>query len=262
LAALTPLNQVNTIDFCFALRTAANISTNDTSSLYVSKPGYDRNVAYVLVDVGATDADGDGELLDGLNTVGQNFEVANKSLTPTYDDRVNSKEFSEIFGALACGSVISAALHSHDNVVLAADMMQTSFVDYSRLLNLTVDLAKADVALGAAAILQSAAGIADLAAEVATAVAQGLVAVPPLTILAAAATAPLAAAALLTAAATATSIAITVLAVTARDTIQNAERCFNSGSSCAVGTGNFLTKSAALTVTIRANAIAADAAGL
>ena len=261
-AALTQLNQINTIDFCFALRTAANITSNDPTSLYVSKSGYDRNVAYVLVDAGATDADADGDLLDGFNTGGLRFDVATKPQSPIYDDQVNSKEFSELFGSLACGAVISAALHAHDNVVLAADMMQTSFVDYSNLLDLTEKLAETDVLLSDVAILQSAAAILDLAGEVATAAAQGAVIVPPLTVLAAAAAAPIVAAGLLTAAATAASIATRVLAATAKDKITAAKSCFNSGTSCVVGTGNFLSDSAALETTILANAVAADAAGL
>lgn len=263
-AAEIALNQTNTIDFCFALRTAANISTYESGSLHVSESGptYNKNVAYVLVDVGFSDADGDGQLLDGLNVSGLNFEVASKPQSPSYDDKVNSRDFSELFGSLACGSVISAALHAHDNVVLAADMMQTSFIDYSNLLDLTEDLAEADVLLAGVVIAQALAGIANLAAEAATAVAQGLVAVPPLTILAAAATAPLIAAGLLTAAATTLSAFTLVEANIAKDKITAAKSCFNSGGSCVVGSGNFLTNSAALTVSIRANAVAADAAGL
>jgi prepilin-type N-terminal cleavage/methylation domain-containing protein len=264
IASLTPLNQSNTIDFCFALRTAANITVNDPSSLYVSKtqlPIYNRNVAYVLVDSGQTDADGDGNLLDGFNTTGLKFEVSSKLATAAYDDKVNSVDFSELFGALACGSVISAALHAHDNVVLAADMMHTSFIDYSDLLDLTGQLAEVDVALGAAAILQAVAGDADVVAAGATAVAETLT--PPFTAIGVPALVEIGISAVIAIAATAAAIATEVLAADALISINKAINCFDNGSQCEPGiTGNFVSKAATLTASIKTNAISADAAGL
>lgn len=272
-AALTPLNQINTIDFCFALKLAANtatnattFSTNDTTNLYVSKPGYNRNVAYVLVDPGATDADGNGQLLDGLNTAGLNFEVASKIQSQTYDDQVNSKEFSEVFGALACGSVISAALHAHDNAVLAADMMHTSFQDYSRLLHLSKDVADVGALLATAAILQAVAGIADATAAGLSALAETLI--PPPNVLQPKGAAGIAAIAATAVLATASTVAAALSKVTADNAVtavQNAINCFDSGTGpiCTGGqTGLFVSKLFTLTATIRANAIAADAAGL
>ena len=263
----TALNQLNTIDFCFALRTAAKITINDVTSLHVSKTGlplpltvYNRNVAYVLVDVGSTDADGDGNLLDGFNTTGLKFEVSTKKHSPEYDDQVNSMEFSELFGSLACGSVISAALHAHDNVVLAADMMHTSFIDYSDLLKLTNELAAADVALAAAAVLQAFAGDADVAGAAATALAESLT--PPLTSIGAPAMVEIAISAVLAIAASVAAAATTGFAADALLGINLAIICFDNGSLCAVGTGDFVSKAAALTVTIRENAVDADAAGL
>ena len=265
-AALTPLNQTNTIDFCFALRTAANIATNDTGSLYVSEPGYDRNVAYVLVDSGATDADGDGQLLDGRNTTGLNFDVASRAMSPTYDDKVNSKEFSELFGALACGSVISAALHAHDNAVLAADMMHTSFQDYSRLLALSLDVAEVGSLLADAAILQAVAGIADSTSAGLVALAETLIP-PPAVFQAQGAVAIglLVAAGVLSVASTVAAALSKVTADDAVQAVQNAVDCFDLGTGpiCTNGqTGLFVSKLLALTTTIRNNAIAADAAGL
>ncbi len=265
-AALTPLNQSNTIDFCFALKTAANIAVNDASSLFVSKPLYNRNVAYVLVDVGATDADGDGNLLDGLNASGINFEVATKAKSLTYDDQVNSKEFSELFGALACGSVISAALHAHDNAVLAADMMHTSFVDYSRLLALSKDLADIGTLLSTAAILQAVAGISDSASAGATALAETLI--PPPAVFQAQGSLALGLIAASAVVATASTVAAALTQASADDALQavkDAQACFDNGTGpvCTNGqTGNFVSKLANLTTIIRANAIAADNAGL
>lgn len=255
-----PLNQSNTIDFCFALRTAANQVVIDTTLLNVSKLPYIRNVAYVLVDVGAKDADGDGMLLDGLNRTGVNFEVATRSKTLDYDDQVKSTDFSELFGALACGSVISAALHAHDNAVLAADMMHTSFIDYSNLLDLTGQLAEADVALAVAGNLQAVAGAADVVAAGATALAESLT--PPFTAIGAPALVEIGISAGLALIATGLSIATTALAANALISINEATDCFDNGNTCTVGTGNFVSKAATLTASIRTNAIAADAAGL
>ena len=265
-AALTPLNQSNTIDFCFALKTAANIAANDASALFVSKPTYKRNVAYVLVDVGAVDADGDGNLLDGLNTAGINFEAPTKAQSLTYDDQVNSKDFSELFGALACGSVISAALHAHDNAVLAADMMHTSFVDYSKLLALSRDIADIGVLLSVAATLQAVAGIADSTSAGATALAETLI--PPPAVFQAQGGLALGLIAASVVVATASTAAAVVAKNSADDALQaviDAQSCFDNGTGpiCTNGqTGNFVSKLATLTITIRANAIAADSAGL
>ena len=262
IATLTALNQSNTIDFCFALRTAANLPTVDTTSLYVSKstPSYIKNVAYVLVDAGKKDADGNGQLLDGINATGINFEMANKIPTKLYDDKVNSTDFSELFGSLACGSVISAALHAHDNVVLSADMMHTSFQDYSNLLDLSGQLAEADVALAVVTNLQAAAGIADVVAGAATSFAEAFT--PPFTPLGTAALVETTFAAGLAATAAGLSAATTVAAADALIRINKAIDCFDNGNTCEVGTGNFVSKANALTISVRTNAVAADAAGL
>ena len=266
-AAQLYLGQTNTIDFCFALRTAANITINDGTVLYVSDrraPLYNRNVAYVLVDPGSLDADGDGDLLDGFNsettTPLQRFEVASRPQSPTYDDRVNSMEFSEIFGSLACGSVISAALHAHDNAVLAADMMKTSFDDYSNLLDLTGQLAEADVALAAAAVLQAIAGDADVVAAAATALAESLT--PPFTAIGVPAMVEIAISAVIAVAATVAAGVTTGFAADALIKINKAINCFDNGAQCAVGTGIFVQKASDLTDDIRRHAVAADAAGL
>ncbi len=265
-AAPTALNQSNTIDFCFALRSAAATTTvNNAGYLHVSETSpvlYNRNIAYVLVDAGGTDADGDGNLLDGFNAnaIDFKFEVATKPQSAGYDDQVNSMEFSELFGALACGSVISAALHAHDNTVLAADMMWTSFVDYENLLDLTEQLAEADVALGVAAIAQALAGDADVVAGVATAIAESLT--PPLTAIGAPAAVSFGLAAVLAVAATAAAIATTVLAADALSSINDATDCFEDGDNCAVGDGDFVERARLLRVEIRANAIRADQEGL
>jgi len=217
----------------------------------------------VLVDVGAGDADGDGNLLDGFNTTGLKFEVPAKTRSLTYDDQVNSKDFSELFGAIGCGAVISAALHAHDNAVLAADMMHTSFQDYSRLLALSKDLADAGALLADAAILQAVAGLADALAAAAIALAETFT-----TPFEAFGTAAGVLAASAIAAAALSTAAAALSKVTADDSVtavQNAINCFDSGTGpiCVNGqTGQFVSKLATLTTTIRANAIAADAAGL
>jgi|GEM_PF-4791639 len=270
IAALTPLVQSNTIDLCFALRTAATIATNATTlsttvttALHVSDAGYNRNVAYVLVDPGNLDADGNGDLLDGLNSAGFNYEVASKPQSVNYDDKVNSMEFSELFGSLACGSVISAALHAHDNVVLAADMMHTSFQDYSVLLDIAEDLADVGVLLADAAILQAVASIADAAAGAAIAFAESII--DPLTPLGIPAIAAIATAAGIAAGGTVAAALARDLAGTALQNVKDARSCFDSGTGpvCVNGqTGNFVSKMNTLKASILANAIAADKAGL
>jgi len=261
-AVLTPLNQLNTIDFCFALRTAANITTYESNSLYVSRtsPSYNKNVAYVIVDPGNGDADGDGNILDGINDSGLNFEVTDKPQSPTYDDKVNTMDFSELFGSLACGSVISVALHAHDNTVLAADMMHTSFQDYSTLLGIAEDLADVGVLLADAAIAQAVAAIADTVSAAATAVAETLL--PGLQGKGAAGAAIITAGAVTTAASTVAAALSRDTAIDAQTEIRNAKNCFRSGTSCDVGTGQFISRALALIGTIRTNAVRADREGL
>lgn len=272
-AALTPLLQSNTIDLCFALKTAANIRSTgnvqitDTTSLHVSKSGSNKNVAYVLVDVGSENADNDaaGKLLDGFNAIatGIKFESPTRPRTQNYDDQVNTKEFSELFGALGCGSVISAALHAHDNVVLAADMMHTSFEDYSRLLALSKDLADAGELLAIAAVAQGVAGLADALSAAAIAAAETFT--TPFEAFGVAAAALAATAIGLGAASTAAAALSLKTAEDAVEAVENAQECFDSGTGpiCGINQpGDFVDEMAALTITILANATTADAAGL
>lgn len=254
----TPLNQINGIDFCQALRTAA-ISGNDTAEVHVSSGGIWNNVAYVLVDPGQRDASGDGNLLDGINGTGTGWELSSRAQSSVYDDTVRAADFDHLFTRLGCSGVISAAVHSHANTALAAAVARDSFVDYNVQLGLIADLAAAQVEAGEAGVLTAAAGLANVTSTSAIATAE--------TILSAGATAGLAA---LVAVAVAAHAGATVLAAelkslfeTIKTHADNNVTCFNSGINCDPGvSGNLPSQSVTLATSIRANAVNADAAGL
>ena len=257
---LTPLNQSNTIDLCFALRNAAKQTIIDTNLLHVVDSTWKKHVAYLVIDSGKKDADGDGNLLDGKNATAMNFEISIRAQTANYDDTVHSIDFEELFGSLGCGAVISAALHAHDNVVIAADMMTTSFEDLKNILTISKKLASASINLAEAGILINSAKIAATTATEATATA--MAAVPGLNGLGGAGLTA-------TAAVLAINIANAIQPIFLRDQISdmydklsNAESCYNFGTNCVIGSGNFVNKSNTLKAEILNNAKLADAQGL
>ena len=116
----TVLNNLNGLDFCAALRIAA-LAVTPTPRLRVGAGG--RNVAYLVVDPGAGDADGDGMPADGDNGgADTSFEEPGRALTASYDDRVMAVGFNRLAIRLGCPAAMATVNGLARAAVAAEDL--------------------------------------------------------------------------------------------------------------------------------------------
>ncbi len=131
--AVTPAAQVNAVDACMGLRTAMRNPLG--TALRVNTPTGLLQRAYVLVDPGPTDADPNAatvSLFDGLNataTTTNLFEMPETVVSATYNDKVLSVGFSELWGEMHCSASMSA-VHAHANIASSAVILQQAESDY------------------------------------------------------------------------------------------------------------------------------------
>jgi hypothetical protein len=107
---------VNGLDFCAKLRDQAQIPF-DGASLQVdhwdgnAKPS--RNPAWVLVDPGGRNADGNTAthplFAAGNQPGGLRFESPGKAALATYDDKVRAASLTQLYGELRCPTLLAAA---------------------------------------------------------------------------------------------------------------------------------------------------------
>jgi len=254
IALETALGNRNALDICEALH-SAGLAATDNAYLHVGLAADARNMAWLLVDPGAGDADGDGNALDGLNATGIGFERADRAMNAGYDDRVVAMAFGPVWSKLGCASAFSAAGHAHANAALTAVIMLQAMSDYDTQLELMADMADADVATAVALQLMSDAGIAAAASEARNAAAQALIT--------AGASSPNIAVAAAAVAANVAAAIVTGIAVAAADNAKNLTAALLADFRAGVG-GNppLATQANTLSVSIRQNAVDADAAGL
>lgn len=248
-ATLTALGQVNGIDFCTALRQGGG-SSGSGAALHIRTEGGAvlKNVAFALALPGLHDADGDGSPFDGANTVDNGFAAPAQPRSAGYDDVVHAADFGQVFDRLGCAGVLSAAGHSHFNAATAAALTHASFVDYKSQLQITAELAHANSLLAGAALTMATADVAMAAASILFATAEALLtagAMTPVVVMGTAAS-------VVAIAAEAAAIAGLVVAIEAE----------NGAKQTVLDFQPLLDESAALEIAIRANALAADAAGL
>ncbi|MDX8390442.1 MAG: type II secretion system protein [Mariprofundaceae bacterium] len=169
---VTPYNNMNGLDLCFGLRKAAVSATN---TVFVhSDSGATLNVAYALASSGSFDADGDGNLFDGRNTLGMNlFDSPDRRISNFYDDRVYAMSSEVLLGRLFCSQSLSA-LHAQANVAITALRSVVALQDTKTLADIALQKANADVAAAVAANLGAAAAISLAAAEAFTATAEAI----------------------------------------------------------------------------------------
>ena len=123
-------NQLNGLDLCLALRTASRLTTNNATQVNIGT--YGTNVAYAIADSGTIDSDNDGDMFDGNNGAGVNFEQPNAPHLATYDDNVMAVGFNELAGRLKCAKVLSETNGAARASYAAYDMWQvsTQYKDY------------------------------------------------------------------------------------------------------------------------------------
>jgi len=157
----------NTLDFCKALNNA--ITTVDASELSTGGGTELQNVAYLIHDVGLSDASGIQGLADGRNTLtgtDLNFSSPSELRSATNDDYVYVKSFGQLWSDLECGVNSSAIGHAHPNTASASALMNQALADYKRQTELGVNVADADIALAAAAVLSGVGATAAAAATI------------------------------------------------------------------------------------------------
>ena len=249
-ASETLLGQVNGIDFCHALRLAGT-STANTTSLNIRDAGNApiKNVAYALALPGAHDANGDGNLFDGANTGTVSFSASNQPVSANYDDVVQAVDFSQLFDRLSCGGALSAAEHAHFNAATAAALMHADFVNYQSQLQLTAELAQANYLIAAAAAVHAGGDVTSGAAAILFGTANLLTIGDPVGLV-------------LGIVSQAVSVAGLAVAIAGAVTAQQAWSGPLGANQAILDFQPLLDTSAALETSIRADAFAADAAGL
>ncbi|HBX37189.1 MAG TPA: hypothetical protein DEG76_07870, partial [Pseudohongiella sp.] len=156
-ASAQALGNQNGLDFCQALVIAAgkapstrhlNVGQNDSN--YV-------NVAYLLVNPGTRDSDGDGNLLDGLNSAmsdtSPRAEYPDRPADADYDDQVHAVYFSQLSQQMGCVNAMTPGA-AHANALSAAAVMQQAMIEYREQLELIAFLAGADIAVATADTLK------------------------------------------------------------------------------------------------------------
>lgn len=248
-AVITPLGQINGIDFCHAVRLLGTRAAN-ANALHVRDAGatFNSNVAYALALPGARDADGDGNPFDGSNVTAGSFSAPGQVVSANYDDVVQAVGFGQLFDRLSCAGVLSAADHAHFNAATAAALAHADFVNYKSQLQLAAEIASANHLLAAAAILTATADAEAATAGISFAIAE----------------------ALLTSGITAAVVAVaifdeTVALAAVAAAVAGEIIAFLDWQGAIEAVNDFqpmLEESAALEISVRNNAIAADAAGL
>lgn len=164
--AVEPLNG---LDLCIALRDAQKSSL---VGLAVGTKGI--KSAFALASSGAGDANGDGDLFDGLNT-GVGFAAPNSPITAGYDDYTDAMGFGELAQRLGCLNRLAEVNGAARSAMAARDLddMAEFYRDFrqfawngTRTIDVTMailarDLAIADVALAAVGAALAAAGLAE-----------------------------------------------------------------------------------------------------
>lgn len=146
----------NGLDFCAALRNlAATPGTVLTTNIMLNGP-QTVPIAYGLAVAGATDADGDGSLFDGLNVVAGQFAASGTAHSSTYDDQTTTVGITELFTRLGCASRLAEA-NSAARAAYAAydtDQFAIRYVDFRnfamRVRRRNVQAARVGVAIATA----------------------------------------------------------------------------------------------------------------
>ena len=156
---ITPFNA---LDFCWALRSIARQGVQNASFTFVGPQVQALNQAFVLADPGRRDANSNGALFDGNNTVGPGFDLPNRPQTSTYDDQILSVGFFRLAARLQCPEILSSAngaartaFAAHDQAILTTfylKLMQHAYNEASDgeiMSAVGVALATADLAIAA-----------------------------------------------------------------------------------------------------------------
>lgn len=172
-AALTAFGASNHLDACRSLG-VAQAGVVNTGYVHVVHQGAREHVAYVLVDPGQADSDGNGSLFDGLNADGVGFEHPVRAISRGYDDRASVVRFKQLWERLGCSALLATAGHAHPNVASTLAMFRQTIRDYRDQLELVEEMAFADNFQTGASIASALASVAAAAASAPVATASAI----------------------------------------------------------------------------------------
>lgn len=166
-----PAPVLNGFDLCIALRDAQKPGS---AGLPVGSQGVP--AAFALASRGAADADGNGDLFDGLN-VGTGFAAPDSPITAGYDDYTAAMGFGELAQRIGCLNRLAEVNGAARSAVAARDLydMAAFYKDFRHFANTNtrqtditmaifgVTLATVDTVLAAAQLALAIAGAAESA---------------------------------------------------------------------------------------------------
>jgi type II secretory pathway pseudopilin PulG len=177
-ATSTLLGNANLLDFCHSLNTANSAPFSSSNLHTVDASGVQKNVAYALALPGLGDADGDGNVFDGLQPLQTvalpAFDAPSRPISAAYDDKVVAVSAPTLFANLSCGLAFAAVDHTHFNAASAARIMQKGYYDYQVILDINAVIAAVNVVGATAGVASATAGVASATAAFITATADAV----------------------------------------------------------------------------------------
>ncbi len=152
-------NNINGLDMCVGLRTAAQLSAAVNALTVGSSSGV--FVAYALAHPG------NDLQFQGINMTG--FEMPKRAMALDYDDQVMAVGLTELSGRFNCPARLGAANNAARAAYAAYDINRNArlFVDFR---NFAVEVASTNTAIAAAGVATAALGLAIAGADMTTAV--------------------------------------------------------------------------------------------
>lgn len=250
-----PLGSVNGIDFCHAVRLAGALpggASSLSTALNIRTPNSTiiKNVAYALSLPGTG-----SDPATNQNAVANSFASPGQPISMGYRDSVLAVDFGQIFDRLSCGGILASAGHSHPNAASAAAIMRGAFLDYKVQLDLEAELSDVGVLSAGVGVASAAGGLLSAASETLTAASETVLSLGALApVIALAAVGVALSAAGVVSAAFALDSAITTQTI-AHDRVKE----FSGTDPTSI---HLLEDAGILATTLRANVVAADAAGI
>jgi prepilin-type N-terminal cleavage/methylation domain-containing protein len=250
-AITMPMGVSNGIDFCNSLRMGAALPRGTSTIVNALHIRSNANVVLKNVAYAISLPSSDTDPATSINKIANAFAAPASPVANGMQDSVIAMDFGQIFDRLSCAGVLASSSHAHPNVASAAAIMRGAMLDYKVQLDLQYDLTDLAVDSADVALLLSIGATASAAAGVAISIADTMA-----TLGIQAPSIALAALSVGTAVAAAVKAGLAVDAAKAVRTIAQ-ERVTEFSAA-----GGVNATSASLAITLRANAVAADSAGL
>lgn len=178
-AAAQPLPHRNGLDLCIALRHA------QAATIGIAVGPHAVPVAFALAHPGRSDASGDGQLFDGLNS-GGGFAAPDAAIAAGYDDSTAATGFGALAQQLGCLHRLAVVNGAVRAAVAAQDLADLAwfYKDFRHFANVhtrqhSIDLARGAVKLAIANVAIAVAAVAIAIATAAESLGAGAVATAP-----------------------------------------------------------------------------------